>query len=158
MRMIRKLRDRLRREDGNALMEFSMLGITVLIPLLWIILIVFEIQRAMYGVSAAAREATRAFTLQEDVASAQESARLAATLAMEDQGLEGFAVPDVTCGNGNGDISASYCLQPGSTAHIDIEYNVELPFVPEMFDIDLNIPVSSQHTTPFGQYRSGDPA
>ena len=136
-------------------MEFSMLGVTVLLPLLWAIMIVFDIQRAMYGVAAASREATRAFTLSSSPAEGQADAERAATLAMESQNLSGYTVPQVTCEGADGNTSQATCLTPGSTAHIEMSYAVEMPFWPTIFGMEPPaIPVSAEHTTPYGQYRT----
>ena len=49
-------------EQGSALVEFTWLAILLMVPLLYIVLTVFEVQRAAFGVSTAARAAGRAFT------------------------------------------------------------------------------------------------
>ena len=44
-----------RDERGSALVELSWLGILLVLPMLWIVMSVFEVQRGAFGVSAAAR-------------------------------------------------------------------------------------------------------
>ncbi len=51
---------RRRGEDGSALVELVWLGILLLVPLLWIVVSVFEVQRGAFAVSGAARAAGRA--------------------------------------------------------------------------------------------------
>ncbi|GAA4988129.1 hypothetical protein [Actinopolymorpha pittospori] len=133
-------------EEGNAIVEFCTMGILFLIPLVYIMLAVFDVQRAAYGVSAAARDAGRAFVLAPSVGDAEVRAREAATIALADQGLElqGFTV---ACENGG-------CLQAGSSVVVTVAYTVPLPFVPDAIGGPLaSVPVSSTHRTPYGDYR-----
>ena len=68
-----------RRDDrGTALVEFVWLAILLLVPLLYVVLAVFETQRAAYAASAAARSATRAFVTAPDERSAYSRAEAAA--------------------------------------------------------------------------------
>ena len=48
---------RARDEQGTAVIEFVWLAILLLVPLLYVVLTVFETQRAAYAASAAARSA-----------------------------------------------------------------------------------------------------
>ncbi len=50
-----------RGDDGSALIEFIGLSILLLVPLIYLLVTVFAIQRAAFGVTQAAREAGRAF-------------------------------------------------------------------------------------------------
>ena len=49
-----------RSERGTALVELVWLGVLLLIPMVWILLSVFDVQRGAFGVSSAARAAGRA--------------------------------------------------------------------------------------------------
>jgi len=49
-----------RGERGTALVEFTWLGVLLLVPLVYVMLSVFEVQRGAYAVSAASRSAARA--------------------------------------------------------------------------------------------------
>ena len=67
-----------RPSGGSALVELTWLGILLLVPMLWIVLSVFEVQRGAFGVSAAARAAGRAYALAPDDATGVGRAREAA--------------------------------------------------------------------------------
>ena len=54
---------RRRGEVGSALVEVTWLAILLLVPLLWIVVSVFEVQRGAFGVEGAARAAGRAYAL-----------------------------------------------------------------------------------------------
>lgn len=70
-------------DDGNATVEFVTVGLVLTIPLVYVLLTVFAVQRAAFAVSAAAREAGRAYvTARSDP---EERAQAAADLALADQ-------------------------------------------------------------------------
>ena len=81
-------------ERGSALVELSWLGILLILPMLWIVMSVFEVQRGAFGVSAAARAAARAYALAPDDETGVVRAREASRVALDDQGLRGVT-PDV---------------------------------------------------------------
>ena len=66
---------------GSALVELTWLGILLLVPLLWIVLSVFEVQRGAFATSAAARAAGRAYALAPTDAEGRAQAEAAARQA-----------------------------------------------------------------------------
>nr|MBA2464590.1 hypothetical protein [Nocardioidaceae bacterium] len=62
------MRGRHRDESGSALVEVTWLAILLLVPLVYVVLGVFEVQRASFGSTSAARAAGRAFVLAPDPA------------------------------------------------------------------------------------------
>ncbi len=78
---------RRRDEWGSALVEVAWLGILLVLPVLWIVMSVFQVQRGAFAVSGAARSAARAYALAPDDASGLVRARTAARLALDDQGV-----------------------------------------------------------------------
>lgn len=140
-----------RRDDvGTALVEFCWLAVLLLVPLVYILLAVFDVQRASYGVSAATRAAGRAYVLAPDLITAQSRAVAAAAVALSDQGLDlepGALV--ITCRP-----AASSCLQPGSSAQVFLSVQVPLPLVPDALGGGAaSIRVSSTHVAPYGTFR-----
>jgi Flp pilus assembly protein TadG len=65
------------------------LGLLLLVPMLWILVSVFEVQRGAFAVSAAARAAGRAYALAPTDAIGRLRAQAAARQALDDQGLDG---------------------------------------------------------------------
>ena len=57
-----------RRESGTATVEFIWLTILLLIPFVYVLIAVFDTQRASYAVSAASRSAARAYLQAADPA------------------------------------------------------------------------------------------
>ncbi|GAB3401576.1 TadE/TadG family type IV pilus assembly protein [Flindersiella endophytica] len=134
-------------ERGNAIVEFAFLSILFLVPLVYIMLGVFNVQRAMYATSAAARDAGRAYTLGANTADAEASARRAFNLAFQDQQLDPGTdgTLKMTCEGG--------CLQPGSVAVATVEAQIPLPFTGILGGYAPSINVSTVHRTPYGEYR-----
>jgi hypothetical protein len=115
-----------RSESGSALVEFIWLGILLLVPLIYAVLSVFEVQRGAYAVTAASRAAARAYSLAPDDAAGGARARLAAEVALRDQGIERPATVDVHCSPVPGD-----CLLPGSIISVRVTTQVDLPLLPD---------------------------
>ncbi len=65
------MRSRRRRDGGAATVEFVWLTVLLLVPLVYVLLSVFEAQRAAFAVSSASQAAGRAFVRAPDVVTAQ---------------------------------------------------------------------------------------
>ena len=77
----------MRRDDqGSAAIEFVGLSVVLILPVIYLLLTVFQVQRAAFGVSQAAREAGRAYATAPSSAVGAQRAVEAATLAVHDQG------------------------------------------------------------------------
>ncbi len=133
-------------ERGSAIIEFHFLGLLLMVPLIYVLLAVLDVQRASYGVTQAAREAGRIF-----VATGNESAaRLAAQVALADQGLAADAADiSIRC-------SAAPCYQPGAQVTVTVGSTVRLPFVPEVLAgaVNAEIPVDATHASVIDRFRA----
>jgi Flp pilus assembly protein TadG len=146
--------DRPRSEQGTAIVEFVWLAILLLVPLLYVVLAVFDTQRAAYAASAAARSASRAFVTSPDQATAYARAEAAARVAFGDQGLEasGFTLT-ITCRP-----DPQRCLTPGSVVAAEIHSAADLPLMPDVLGGSTpRIAVSAIHRSPYGTFREGRP-
>ena len=85
---------RRRDERGSALVEVTWLSILLLVPLVYVVLAVFEVQRSAYAVNAATRAAGRAYTL---APSEGEAAARARTAAAWPSATRGSARPGPRC-------------------------------------------------------------
>ena len=137
-------------EQGSALVEAVWLTLLLLVPLIYVLMATFDVQRAAYGVSGAARAAARAYSLAPDEGSAAARARAAAAVALRDQRLPPDAVAlRVWCRPVPGN-----CLSPGSSISVDVRYQVPLPLVPEALGGGRpSIRVEAGHTVAYGTYR-----
>ncbi len=135
-------------DHGTALIEFVWLAIVLLVPMVYILIAVFDLQRAAYGVSAASKSAARAFLLAPDEASARHRAEEAASLALEDQNVRAGAV-SIVCTP-----SQSLCLTPGSSVRVVVRVTQKLPLTPTFLgDQIAAITVDSTHVEPYSRYR-----
>jgi hypothetical protein len=133
------------RERGGAIVEFHLLGVLLLVPLVYVLLAVLEVQAAAFGVTQAAREAGRLFVATGDAG----SARAAARVALEDQGVQaGAASIAFRC-------SGDPCYSPGSEVTVTVSTVVRLPLLPDVLAdaVNARIPVSATHGTVVDRYR-----
>lgn len=138
-----------RDEQGSALVELVWLGILLMVPLIWIVLSVFEVQRGAFAVSAAARAAGRAYALAPDDTTGERRARAIAAQTLADQGSPGMpASVSVSCEPQPGN-----CHTGTSVITVRVDSHVALPLMPQVlggeaprFDLD------AAHTVPIGQY------
>ena len=142
-------RRRERGEDGSALVELVWLGLLLLVPLLWIVLSVFEVQRGAYGVSAAARAAGRAYALAPTDAEGERRAEAAARLALEDQGIGSAPLRvDISC------TPYPNCHSGTSVITVRIRSSVALPVLPAALGAERGrFALDASHTVPIGQYQ-----
>lgn len=148
------LQRRRRGERGSALVEVTWLSILLLMPLLYVVLAVFEVQRSAFAVNAATRAAGRAYTLAPSQGEAVLRARAAAAVAMADQGLRlGDASFVVRC-----EPDPRACLSPGSVVHVRIARAVDLPLMPDALGGDTpSIRVDAEHAVSYGSFRQARP-
>ena len=141
---------RRRAERGTALVEITWLAILLMVPLLYIVLAVFDVQRSAFAVSAAARAAGRAFVLSPSESAAPTRALVAARVAMADQDLDlDRGSIAFTC-----DPDPANCLAPGSTVQVSVSYPVPLPLVPAALGGNTpSIQVQAVHRMPYGLFR-----
>jgi Flp pilus assembly protein TadG len=141
---------RRRDERGTAVVEVTWLSILLLVPLLYIVLSVFEVQRSAFAVNAATRAAGRAYTLAPSQAEAADRAQAAAAVALEDQGLTmSRGSMELGCAGGT-----SGCLSPGSVVHVRMRYPVPLPLMPTALGGNTpSIRVDAEQSVPYGSFR-----
>ena len=138
-----------RTEQGSALVELTWLGILLLVPLLWIVLSVFEVQRGAFAVSGAARAAGRAYALAPNDALGRAHAEAAARQVMADQGVGeqplGLVVSCAPAGD---------CHAPGATITVDLRSRVDLPLLPDVLGGGApSFALDATHSVPVGQFR-----
>jgi Flp pilus assembly protein TadG len=143
-----------RGERGTALIEVTWLSLLLLVPLVYVVLSVFAVQRAAFAMDAATRAASRAYVLAPSQAQGEDRARAAAAVALQDQGLR----------MADGSFTTSCrpsprdCLTPGSVVLVRMAYQVDLPLVPDALGRDApSIRVEAEHAVPYGSFREDRP-
>jgi hypothetical protein len=123
------------------MVEFVVLAVVLIVPVVYLVLALFEVQRAAFATSAGAREAARVFVLSDSSADGEQRASQALALALADQGVDqGAASLRIDC-------VADPCLTPGERVTVSVQTVVPLPFVPWLGDAPVaSVSVRAAHT------------
>lgn len=136
-------------DSGNAIVEFVYLAVLLMVPLVYVLLTVFTVQRAAYAASSAAREAGRVYVTSESLSEAGPRAFTAASIVMRDSNLP-LSPSDlrISC-------SSEPCLEPGSRVDVVVAYDVSLPLLPRIFDgrAPATVRVMSRHLEVVDRFR-----
>lgn len=144
-----RLRHSLRGDEGSAVVEFVVLVVLVLVPVVYVVLAAMRVQAGAYAVTQAAREAGRAFVQADTAAQGAADARRATAIALSDQGFTSRADSlRVDCGG-------RACLAPGAAVSVQVDLRVRLPFLPEsLADSSVgSVLVSADYAVPVDDYR-----
>ncbi len=132
-------------DDGSAILEFIFIAVLIMVPLVYLIVTVADVQRSTLAVTQAAREAGRAFATAESTADGLRRAEIAASLALADEGIdERPAIHYVADGAGCDARAIAPALAPGATFTICVSRSVRLPAVPTL--------IAGQGVTTIGKY------
>lgn len=128
-------------DDGSAALEFITVGVILLVPLVYLVIVLGAVQEQAFGVEAAARHTARAIAMASDAETA--AARSDAVLAgvIDEYGMNAGSVQTgVSCVP----VGAA-CPAAGTTVIVTVATRVRLPFVPAVFGLDsaLSIPVEA---------------
>lgn len=110
-------------EAGSAVVEFVFLGTLLLVPVVYFVIAVSQVQAASFAVVNAAEQAAKVYAGSDEAATGSQAAQQAALFAVGDFGID----PDqldlrISCGNGA-------CLDPGSTVTAQASISVPLPLL-----------------------------
>lgn len=159
------LRARLRRaaadtaadaERGSAVVEFVTLGVLLLIPVIYFVLVMGRLQAAAFAVEAASRGGARVLAAAETEEEGAARADTVVDLALADQGFDDpedpSATVSVTC-------ETEPCLTPESTVTVVVEVEVVLPGVPAFLDgvIPARVPVRADAVAVVDRYSEAAP-
>lgn len=145
-------RGRVLEDRGSAVLEFIVIGVLILVPMAYIVMSVMRVQAATMASTQAVREAARAYATADSVAEGRAAAITAAQVAFEDQG---FLLPEsalrVDCLGG--------CLAPGSSIQVDLDWRVDLPWIPASLSQgrSASVPIDAVHTARVDTYRLTQP-
>ncbi|GAA2141685.1 hypothetical protein GCM10009825_30460 [Arthrobacter humicola] len=135
-------------EQGSAVIEFVFLSMLLMVPLVYFIITVGQIQGGSFAVVGAADQAAKAYVAQPDAASGRAAAEQAVLLALADYGQppENASI-DTRC-------EPADCLAPGSAVTVTVHLAVPLPFVPFSDVLHLNASqLSASATQLVGRFR-----
>ncbi|HEX6446646.1 MAG TPA: hypothetical protein VF053_16245 [Streptosporangiales bacterium] len=146
--MIAAVVARLRDDRGNSLVEFSWLAMLLMVPLVYLVLTVFQVQKAAYGVTAAARDAGRAYVTADAGQDPYRRAIAAGELSASDQGVD-LAPNQIRITP-----SRSPDCGPRGCVHVTVHAQVPLPFLPRFLfgRIPASVSVRADHEEVFDVY------
>ena len=111
-------------DRGSAVVEFVVLGVLLLVPVVYLVLCVSRVQAAAFAAEGAAREAARVVASPGDERAARTDAESVVALALADQGFDASTGRlDVRC-------SADPCSEAEALVETTVTVDVVLPGVP----------------------------
>lgn len=113
-----------RRDQGSAVVEFTFLALLLMVPLVYFIITVGQIQGGSFAVVGAADQAAKVYVAQSDASAAQAAAEQAVTVALADFG-HGPERATVTTSCDPAD-----CQAAGTAVTVRVNLTVPLPFIP----------------------------
>jgi hypothetical protein len=144
------------RDEGSAVVEFCVLAVLMLVPVVYLVLALARIQAGALATEGAAREAGRAFVTADDATSAADRAQRAAAIAFSDQGFGAADARAVTTRCEQVD-----CLAPDGRVTVHASLQVVLPGVPRGLAriVPARMEVTTTHVATVDRFRasSGGP-
>nr|WP_317616972.1 hypothetical protein [Arthrobacter globiformis] len=130
-------------------MEFTFLGLLLMVPVVYFIITVGQLQGGSFAVVGAADQAAKVFVAQSDAASGRAAAEQATMVALADYGHPaGNASVEIHCDSG-GD-----CTAAGSAVTVTVRLTVPLPLAPFGEALRLNAgQLSASATQVVGRFR-----
>ncbi|WP_341580076.1 TadE family protein [Microbacterium schleiferi] len=152
-----RLRSRLTRmleeERGSASLEFLTVGLLMLVPLIYVVVALGQIQHQALGAEAAARHVARAISLSSDATSASSSASEVLSAVMAEYDLDASATSlSISC------VPASVsCPTAGAAVRVSVATRVSLPFAPPVLGLDqiASVPVEASAVQRMSRFWSG---
>ncbi len=140
-----------RSDDGSAVVEFLLLGVLLLVPVVYLVLALGRLQAGALAAEGAAREAGRAFVTADDAADGHRRAQQAAAVAFADQGFGEDDVRSVALSCG-----ASDCLAPDVRVVVRSRLLVTLPGVPRFLAgaVPARVEVTATHVATVDRFRA----
>jgi hypothetical protein len=137
-----------RRDQGRAIVEFLVVGMLLLVPVVYFVVTLSRVQAAAFAVSTASREAGRAFTTAVNEDAAYARAQAAARISFDDFDFGTDGGVTLRC-------DGSPCLRPEGRVEAVATVNVRLPLVPDLLSgaIPAVLPVSATHVATVDRFQ-----
>jgi Flp pilus assembly protein TadG len=135
-------------ERGSAVVEFTFLALLLMVPLVYFIITVGQIQGGSFAAVGAADQAAKVYVAQPDTSSAQAAAEQAVAIALADFGHRPEeATVAISC-------DPADCQAAGTVVTANVRLAVPLPFVPFRDGLRLSATeVEASATQVVGRFR-----
>jgi hypothetical protein len=111
-------------ERGSAVVEFTFLSLLLMVPVVYFIVTIGQIQGASFAAVGAADQAAKVYVMQKDSSQGRVAAEQAALLTVADYGHSAQrATVEVECDRND-------CLSAGTAVTITVKLKVPLPMLP----------------------------
>lgn len=132
-----------RNDDGSAALEFITVGVILLVPFAYLVIVLGAVQEQSFGAEAAARHIARTVALSTGPENAAIAVDDVLTGVVDEYGMDAEAtevalscVPD-----------GAECPRGGVTLRVTVTTVVRMPFVPEMLGLDRTLAVPLEATS-----------
>ncbi|MCD4849312.1 hypothetical protein LN996_00660 [Arthrobacter sp. AK01] len=135
-------------QKGSAVVEFTFLAVLLMVPLVYFVVTVGQIQGGSFAVVGAADQAAKVFVTRTDATGARAAAEGAVLLAVRDYGhTANQASVDIACDRAD-------CLSAGASVTVTVGLDVPLPMLPFADSLHLNAArLSASSTQVVGRYQ-----
>ncbi|MFJ5955000.1 hypothetical protein ACIQC5_03470 [Paenarthrobacter sp. NPDC092416] len=126
-------------ERGSAVVEFTFLALLLMVPVVYFVVTIAQIQAGSFAVVGAADQAAKVFVVQPDAERARAAAEQAVVVALADFGHgRDEAAVEIVCNRDD-------CLSAGAVVTATVRLTVPLPMVP--FGEALHLEASRLHAS-----------
>ncbi|RUQ97653.1 hypothetical protein [Labedella endophytica] len=143
-------------DEGSASLEFIIAGLVLLVPIVYLVVVLFQIQAAVLAAEGGARQAARLFVEAPDARTGTERVSTAVEFALADQGIDDSRVDvTITCADGG----PADCLDPGDLVTIIVRLDAALPLAPPVLGLDERtaVPIEASAVNAVSEFHVGEP-
>ncbi|GAA2012444.1 TadE family protein [Microbacterium ulmi] len=137
-------------ELGTAPLEFILVGLLLLVPLVYLVVALGLIQGQALGAQAGARHVARVVSTASDLDTARERSDLVLASVVDEYGLDPAAVSvSMECAP-----AGTTCPSAGATLVVTVATRVALPLVPPVLGLDriASIPIEASATQKISRF------
>lgn len=138
------------RERGSASLEFLGAALLLMLPVVYLVLALGELQAASFAAEGAARHGARVAVQASDESEVRRSTATAIELVLDDFGRENDERRiGLDCGG-------AHCVTPGARVRVTVQLQVPLPFAPRGLGLDrvLVVPVEASAVQTVSHWRA----
>ncbi|WP_138946766.1 TadE family protein [Plantibacter sp. M259] len=135
-------------DDGSASLEFITVGLVLLVPIVYLIVALAEVQAAVLAAGGAAAQAAKLYARADDDATGRDRVEDALALALDDFGLD-RSQSSVTLDCAPAGLP---CGQRGGAVTVTVDILVVLPLMPEILGVQAAVPVTGAATAPISRF------
>ena len=142
------LRHALKEDECNAILEFVVLSAALLIPSLYLVLTLGNVQAAVFAADTISRDVARIHATETDPQRAAERSARHTEMVLEDHGLPPRDVVTLS-------YSEDPCATPGGTVSAQVRIGVPVPGLGPVLGETGPVVVGASHAVPVDLYRAG---